>query len=49
MIDVSDCGESKEDGQKVATSNTGVRNYSSRVKHIGGGTIWPRRNEKMGG
>lgn len=49
MIDVSDCGESKEDGQKVVTSNTEVRNCSSRVKRIGGGTIWQRRKEKMGG
>ncbi len=47
MIDVSDWGESKEDGQKVLTSNTEVRNCSSRVKRIGGGTIWPMRGENM--
>ena len=45
---MSDCGESKEDGQKVVTTNTEVRNCSSGVKCIGGGTIWPRRKEKMG-
>lgn len=48
MIDVSECGESKEDGQKVVTSNMEVTNRSSRVKCIRGGTIWPRRKEKMG-
>lgn len=46
MIDVSDCGESKEDGQKVASSNTKVRNCSSRVTCIGGGTIWPRKKDE---
>lgn len=45
MIDVSDSGESKEDGQKVASSNTEVRNCSSRVKQIEAGTIWPRKEE----
>lgn len=49
MIDVSDCGESKEDGQKVVTSNTEVRYCSTGVKHIGEGTIWQRRKEKIGG
>lgn len=39
MIDVSGGGESKEDGQKVVTSDTNVRDRSSRVKRIGGGTI----------
>lgn len=45
MIDVSDSGESKEDGQKVASSNTEVRDCSSRVKQIEAGTIWPRKGE----
>lgn len=49
MIDVSEGGESEEDGQKVVTSNTEVRNCSSGVKQIGGATIWPRRKEKRGG
>lgn len=49
LIDVSDGGESKEDGQKVVSSNTEVRNCSSRVKRIEAGTIWPRREEDEGG
>lgn len=49
MIEVSDCGESKEDGQKVVTSNTEVRNSSSKVRCIGGATIWPRRKEENEG
>lgn len=44
-MDVSDSGESKEDGQKVASGNTEVRNCSSRVKQIEAGTIWPRKEE----
>lgn len=48
LIDVSDCGESKEDGQKVASSNTEVRNYSSRVKRIKADAIWPGKEEDEG-
>lgn len=48
MIDVSDCGESKEDGQKVASSNTEVRNCSSRVKQIKVDAIWPGKEEDEG-
>lgn len=48
MIDVSDCGESKEDGQKVASSNTEVRNCSSRVKQIKADSIWPGKEEDEG-
>lgn len=46
MIDVSDGGESKEDGQKVASGNTEVTNCSSRVKRIEAGTIWPRKEDE---
>lgn len=46
MIDASDGGESKEDGQKVASGNTEVRNCSSRVKQIEAGTIWPQMEEE---
>lgn len=49
MIDVSECGERKEDGQKVATGNTEVRDCSSGVRCIRAGAIWLRRKEKMGG
>lgn len=45
---MSGCGESKEDGQKVAASSTGVRNCCSRVKQIEAGTIWPRKEEDGG-
>lgn len=45
MIDVSDSGERKEDGQKTASSYTEVRNCSSRVKQIKAGRIWPRKEE----
>lgn len=48
MIDVSDCGESKEDGQKVASSNTEVKNCSSRVKRIKADAIWPGEEEDEG-
>lgn len=49
MIDASECGKRKGDGQKVAASNTEVRDYSSGVKCIRAGAIWLRRKEKMGG
>lgn len=34
LIDVSDSGESKKDGQKAASSKTQVKKHSSRVKQI---------------
>lgn len=48
LIDVSDCGESKEDGQKVASSNTEVKNCSSRVKQIKADSIWSGKEEDEG-
>ena len=52
LIGARGWGESEEDGQKVVSSNTEVRNSRSGVKRIGGGAIWPRRqweNEGGGG
>lgn len=49
MIDVSDCGKSKEDGQKVATINTEVRNRGSRVKRIRKHNMAKNEGENGGG